>query len=64
MHTPTHLKQRGRRVELSHLSVVHDKDAVRVHDGVEAMSDRQHGAVSEGRPTQQQHQQENETSER
>lgn len=52
LHTArSYLEQRVGRVKLGHIAVVHNQDAIRVHDGVQAVRDGEHRAVSEGRPT-------------
>ena len=43
----TDLQEDVRFVELSNPAGVHDEDAVRVHDGVEAVGNRQHRTVGE-----------------
>lgn len=48
--SPLYLEQRSGRVKLRNPPVVHDEDAVGVHDGVEPVGDGEHSTVSEGRP--------------
>ena len=47
--THAYLEESLGGVQLRHPAVVHDQDAIRVHDGVEPVSDGEHRAVAECR---------------